>query len=222
MEIEILQKSRQGDRPHLLPILVRQLLDEMSGLDRVLTRRELEYGQAIEKHLFPSGAPPRVMPADVRHALASRLEGALRMWIAAPVSERSGDVDALVKPLRAIAENVRGGEADDAMNDYLFPTGVPPRVTSTELLRAFRTAASREKSALVRVVSLIPPFESWETVVEHEIAGRMVLVTKLWVVALRWYALAAARVDAPQAASFGALLEKWQQIELATRQMIDA
>jgi len=220
MESAILQ-TPETDRLRAGPSLVRNLVDEMSGLDRVLARRESSFGTALEEDLFPDGAPGRVLPTDVRHALATRLERALRTWMESPAGSR-GAMDDVVKPLRAIAEGVRTGDAEDELLTYLFPAGVPSAVSTVDLLRAFRHAASREQRALVRLVSLVPAFEGWDTLIEHEIAGRLVLVTKLWVVAVRWFALGAARVDAAHVRSFQQLLEKWTKIEAKTRELIDA
>lgn len=219
MEIAILT-SAEGQPLRAGPGLVRRLIEEMSGLDRVLERRECAYGAALETDLFPGGAPARVLPSEVRQAVANRLETSLRRWVESPAAGR-GSLSEIAAPLHAIADGMRGGD-EDQLIDYLFPSGVPASVSTVELLRAFRFAASREQRSLVRLVSIVPAFEGWDSVIEHEIAGRLVLVTKLWVVALRWFALAAARIGAAQVRSFEHLVQKWLAIESRTRLLLDA
>lgn len=221
MQISMLQ-IQEGERLRAGAALVRHIIEEMSGLERVLARRETSFGAAIERDLFPDGVPPRVLPSDLRHALAARLDGALRTWTQSPPDARDDPWADVLAPLRAIAASVRAGEDDDDLHDLLFPGGIPAQVSATHLLRAFRVAASREQRLLSRVISLVPAFEQWEALIEHEIAGRLVLVTRLWVVAVRWYALAAGRAGESHARAFEELLTKWQQIERTTRQLIDA
>jgi hypothetical protein len=211
-----LTQPPHAEPPALGPALVDKLVEEAVGLERVLERRETSFGAALERDLFPSGAPDRVLPCEVRRALSDRIEHAI-VGLGGP-----SVAPELAAPLRHIAASVRASESDDAMLDLLFPAGIPARVSAEELLRAFRTAASRELRSLVRLASLGQGEESWDTLVEHEVAGRLVLAMRLWVVCLRWYALAAGRVGSDQARSFGRLLEKWQRLERTSRQCIDA
>jgi hypothetical protein len=158
----------------------------------------------------------------VRLALARKLEAALHVWSAAPAATRPGGGGDLVRPLRAIAAQVEGVETAEEQHDYLFPAGVPERVGAADLLRAFRHAAAREQRSLVRLVSLTPTLESHGTIIEHEIGGRSVLVVRLWVIALKWYGLAAGRAGVGQARSLHALAEKWKRIEQRVALCLDA
>ncbi len=223
MELPI-QRAHEGEMLRVGPALIRQLVDEASGLERVLARREEELGESLERDLFPNGAPAQILPVDIRRALAQKLDSALKAWVASPSSSgRSGTLDDdVARPLRAIAESVRAGDAHDETHDYLFPAGIPERLSATELLSAFRKAAAREQRSLVRLVSLVPAFEAWDTLIEHEIAGRAVLVVRLWVIALRWYALAAGRAGTAMARSLQVLLEKWTKLESQMRLVIEA
>lgn len=222
MELAILETVSEGERLRVGPSLVRRIVDETAGLERVLARREETLGAALERDLFPDGAPEQVLPVEVRRALARKLETALHAWVASPPAQRAHGVEDVARPLRAIAESVRAGDEQDEMHDYLFPAGVPDRLAAAELLRSFRDAAAREQRSLVRLVSLVPAFEAWDTLIEHEIAGRAVLVVRLWVISVRWYALAAGRAGAAQARSFQALVEKWTKIEHEMRLVIEA
>lgn len=238
MELSILETQSEGEAWRVGPTLVRRLAEETGGLERALARREVALGDALARDLFPDGAPSCVMPVDVRRALARKLESALHAWVASPPTPRahvgggagvglgaSSSVSAsddVARPLRAIAASVGAGEEHEELHEYLFPAGVPAQLDAAGLLRAFRTAAAREQRSLVRLVSLVPAFESWGTLVEHEIAGRAVLVVRLWLVAVRWYALAAGRAGVAQARSFQALVEKWTVIDRQMRQVIDA
>lgn len=221
MELSFLT-DHDGERPRVGPALVRKLVDETSGLERVLARREESLGAALERDLFPDGAPSRVLPVEVRLALAAKLQTALHVWAQAPAAERPGGGEELMRPLRAIAAQVGGAESDEETCSYLFPAGVPERVSAIDLLRAFRHAAAREQRSLVRLASLAPAFGAHGTLIEHELAGRAVLVVRLWVVALKWYALAAGRAGQAQARSFQALTEKWKRVEHQMRLCIDA
>ncbi|MDQ3034038.1 MAG: hypothetical protein M3Y87_16605 [Myxococcota bacterium] len=222
MELANLETTHEGERLRVGPTLVRHLVDETTGLERVLARREEALGAALEQDLFPDGAPVQVLPVEVRRALARKLESALHAWVASPPAHRAHGVEDVARPLRAIAESVRAGDEHDEMHDYLFPAGVPDRLGAAELLRSFRHAAAREQRSLVRLVSLVPAFESWDTLIEHEIAGRTVLVVRLWVISVRWYALAAGRMNATHARSFQALVEKWTKVEHQMRLVIEA
>lgn len=222
MELSFLE-NHEGERPRVGPALVRRLVDETSGLERVLARREEAFGAALERDLFPDGAPLRVLPVDLRVALASKLQTALHVWAAAPTRVAGTTAsDELMRPLRAIAAQVGGAESDEETCSYLFPAGIPERVGTTDLLRAFRHAAAREQRSLVRLASLAPVFGANGTLIEHELAGRAVLVVRLWVIALKWYALAAGRAGTSQAHSFQALTEKWKRVEGQMKLCIDA
>lgn len=221
MELSFLE-DHEGERPRVGPALVRKLVDETSGLERVLARREESLGAVLERDLFPDGAPERVLPVDVRVALASKLQTALHVWAEAPAGQRPGGGEELMRPLRAIAAQVGSAESDEEMHSYLFPAGIPDRVSVTDLLRAFRHAAAREQRSLMRLASLAPAFGAHGTLIEHEMAGRAVLVVRLWVVALKWYALAAGRAGQAQARSFQALGEKWKRVEQQMKLCIDA
>ncbi|UJR82258.1 hypothetical protein [Sandaracinus amylolyticus] len=220
MELSFLE-NHEGERPRVGPALVRRLVDETSGLERVLARREEALGAALERDLFPDGPPARVLPVDVRVALAGKLQTALHVWAASP-GGAAGAGDELMRPLRAIAAQVGSADSDDEMHSYLFPAGVPERVRTTDLLRAFRHAAAREQRSLVRLASLAPVFGAHGTLIEHELAGRAVLVVRLWVIALKWYALAAGRAGTTHARSFHALTEKWKRVEGQMKLCIDA
>lgn len=221
MESSILKAPEEGSL-RIGPALVRHLVDEASGLERVLARREEALGASLEQDLFPNGAPAQVLPADIRCALAQKLEAALDAWITPARADGPRTLDDVARPLRAIAETVRAEGAHGEAHDYLFPGGIPERLSAAQLLRAFREAAAREQRSLVRLVSLVPAFEAWDTLIEHEIAGRAVLVVRLWVVAVRWYALAAGRAGASMARSLQAILEKWTKLESRMRLVIEA
>jgi hypothetical protein len=221
MELPIL-RAHEGERLRIEPALIRLLVDEASGLERVLARREEALGASLERDLFPNGVPTQILPIDIRRALAQKLDSALKAWVASSPADRAGPSDDIVRPLRAIAESVRAGETHDETHDYLFPSGIPEKLSAAELLSAFRRAAAREQRSLVRLVSLVPAFEAWDTLIEHEIAGRAVLVVRLWVIAVRWYTLAAGRASTSMARSLQALLEKWTKLESQMRLVIEA
>jgi hypothetical protein len=214
----------ESEQLRIGPALVSKVVSEAAALDEALAAREATLGVALERDLFGETPPARVLPSDVRAALAERLERALRVWSESPIVARAPaeTTEQLSEPLRRIASSVRAAGPSEEVLAHLFPDGTPERSSTADLLRAFRLAAARETRALVRLVALVPSFERWEPVIEHEIAGRVSVVVKLWVIALRWFALAASRGSAPQATSFQQLLTKWQCVERGTRQLFDA
>ena len=54
MELSLLE-NLEGERPRVGPALVRRLIDEVSGLERVLARREEALGAALD--LVPVPGP---------------------------------------------------------------------------------------------------------------------------------------------------------------------